>query len=194
MLFCLLCTCQTQSESTSPEYGAVSISNKNNTAKPAIGKVIDKLNGIPIYYNGKVRHTNGRHLSTDGYNYGLRWQCVEFVKRYYYDHLDHKMPNPWGHAKQFFNLNLVEGEFNPERNLYQFRNGSKRKPQVDDIVVFGGQSFGHVAIVAAVEDDYIELAQQNVGTESRVKLPMTLRKDRWVIRDAGVLGLLGKKK
>ena len=169
------------------------IENENKPS-PDIGHVIDTLNGIPIYYNGSTRHTAGRHKSADGYNYGLRWQCVEFVKRYYYDYLDHKLPNPWGHAKHFFNLNLIEGAFNQERGLYQFRNGSKRRPQVNDIVVFWGPSFGHVAIVAEVGEDYIELAQQNVGIETRAQLPLSKRNDRWTIRDSAVLGWLGMNK
>ena len=52
--------------------------------KFAIGQQIDQLNGIPVYFNGETLHSQGRNKSADGYNYSLKWQCVEFIKRYYY--------------------------------------------------------------------------------------------------------------
>jgi hypothetical protein len=36
----------------------------------------------------------------------------EFVKRYDYEHLGHKMPDSYGHAKQFFNAALSDGALN----------------------------------------------------------------------------------
>ncbi|MEO1625696.1 MAG: CHAP domain-containing protein [Bacteroidota bacterium] len=161
----------------------------------SIGEVIDDLNGIPVYYNGySIHNTSGRHLSADGYNYGLKWQCVEFVKRYYFDHFQHRMPNPWGHAKDFFNLYLPNGAYNKDRDLYQWRNGSKQKPRVDDIVVFGGNQFGHVAIVSKVKEDSIEIVQQNVGADSRTRFRLTKRNGRWYVRSSKILGWLTRTK
>ncbi|MEM1322900.1 MAG: CHAP domain-containing protein [Bacteroidota bacterium] len=161
---------------------------------PLIGDAIDYLNEVPIYFNGGVRNTSGRNESTDGYNYGLKWQCVEFVKRYYYDYLNHRMPNTWGHAREFFNLMLTDGDLNPDRGLYQFRNGSQYQPRVDDILVFGIGKYGHVAIISKVTNNYIEFAQQNVGETTRDQLELTHDNGRWRIRDARVLGWLSKYK
>lgn len=54
-----------------------------------IGQERDRLNGVAVYHNGGVDHSSGRHLSPDGYNLGIKYQCVEFVKRYYYQRLNH---------------------------------------------------------------------------------------------------------
>ncbi len=159
---------------------------------PVIGDAIDRLNEVPIYFNGGVRNTSGRSESADGYNYGLKWQCVEFVKRYYYDHLRHRMPNTWGHAREFFNMFLNDADLNTDRGLYQFRNGSSHKPRLDDIIVFSADQFGHVAIISEIGPDYIEVAQQNVSTYTRERYDLTFDNGRWRIRDARVLGWLSK--
>jgi hypothetical protein len=100
------------------------------------GKAIDSLNGIPVYYNGAINHITERNLTANGYNLGLKWQCVEFVKRYYYYHLNHIMPDTKGNAKDFFNNSLPDASYNEQRALVQYSNGSLKKPAVDDIIVF----------------------------------------------------------
>ena len=69
-----------------------------------IGQPIDSLNQVIVYYNGGVNHVEERNTK-DGYNLGLKYQCVEFVKRYYYEYLNHKMPDSYGHAYSFFDNN-----------------------------------------------------------------------------------------
>lgn len=162
-----------------------------------IGHEVDELDGIPVYYNGTTSNTSGRNYSSDGYNYGLKWQCVEFVKRYYHQRLTHKMPNPWGHAKDFFHPQLKDGAFNLDRGLYQFKNGSANRIQKNDLLVFGGHRsnrFGHVAIVAKVTDNAIEIVQQNVGIDSRMTLAINPRKGYCFVKNPQVLGWLGKRK
>ncbi len=66
-----------------------------NTAHQ-IGDQLDALDGVAVYYNGAVNHVKERNVTSDGYNIGLRYQCVEFVKRYYYQHYHHKMPDSYG--------------------------------------------------------------------------------------------------
>ena len=77
---------------------------------------IDSLHGVYVYYNGKTQNVSGRNVVND-YNLGLKYQCVEFVKRYYFDYLNHKMPDSYGHAKGFFNKNIADGRLNKQRNL-----------------------------------------------------------------------------
>ena len=193
-LFLLCClACRHEAPLPTSDMGnAVKVVKKSKKPSYRVGEQIDALNGVAVYYNGNVRHTNGRHKNPDGYNYGLRWQCVEFVKRYYYDYLHHSMPNTWGHAREFFNLYLTNGAFNADRGLFQYRNGSHRKPLVDDILVFGGDKFGHIAIISAVKDDHIEVTQQNVGPYSRELIKLTNRDGRYYIRHSKVLGWLSR--
>ena len=79
--------------------------------------------------------------------YGQKWQCVEFVKRFYYEAKGHKMPNGYGNAKDFFDDTLPQGAYNSQRDLYQYRNGGNMKPAPDDLVVFQRGLYGHVAII-----------------------------------------------
>ncbi|WP_397380244.1 CHAP domain-containing protein [Pseudomonas sp.] len=174
-------------------YAAVTRINPNN--QHAVGDQLDELNGVAIYYNGGVNTVQGRNLSKDGYNLGLRYQCVEFVKRYYFERHDHRMPDSYGHAKDFFDPTLSDGSLNTKRAMLQFRNGSAAQPQAEDLLVFAPTLFnryGHVAIIASVGGDTLEIAQQNPGPfgRSREDLPLTQREGRWYIGQDNVLGWL----
>ncbi len=163
-----------------------------------VGDAVDSINGVAVYYNGAVAHTGERHLATDGYNYGLRWQCVEFVKRYYYDYLHHKMPNTYGHAKDFFNTSLDDGQLNTDRNLLQYKNGSETLPRVNDLLVFDAVTFnkyGHVAIVSQADSTQIEMIQQNPGPTAplRVIYKVEKRNGKWYVDRGDLLGWLRKK-
>ena len=165
------------------------------TDGPKVGQVIDNFNGVPVFYNGHISNVIGRHVSSDGYNFGLKYQCVEFVKRYYYLIYDHKMPNSYGHAKDFFDISINHGDYNRSRGLIQFRNAYDMSPQIGDILVYdaGEMSlYGHIAIISKVEDDYIEVVQQNWGEKSRQILPLVKYDKYFTIADYDVLGWLRK--
>ncbi len=165
---------------------------------PEIGQAIDSLNGVVVYYNGSVSHVAGRNVAADGYNLGLKYQCVEFVKRYYYQHLKHKMPDSYGHAKDFFDAAVADGHKNKKRNLTQYTNGSSTKPKANDLVVEDGNTFnpyGHVFIIAKVYDTEIEIIQQNPGpgAPSREMMKLEQRAGKWKIMNGAVLGWLRKE-
>jgi surface antigen len=170
----------------------------NFNTSSAIGQPLDSLNGVLVYYNGGVDHVSGRNTTEDNYNLGLKYQCVEFVKRYYYEHLHHKMPDSYGHAKDFFDHEINDGEKNTKRDLVQYCNPSKSKPMVDDLLIFEGTAFnryGHVAIVSAVTDDEIEITQQNPGpyAKPRAIIPLIHLEEKWRIDNDRVLGWLRKE-
>lgn len=128
-----------------------------------VGKVQDSYRGVPVYDNGLLFFRSyGKNYSGDGYYYGQKWQCVEFIKRFYYQAKKHKMPDVMGHAKNFFDEQTPDGGLNSSRGLIQFRNGSGHRPQPDDLVVFTDTQFGHVAIVTKVDADSLEVIQQNI--------------------------------
>jgi CHAP domain len=162
-----------------------------------VGSKIDTYNGVDVYYNGNdYTHVTGRHVTNDGYNLGLKFQCVEFVKRYYFYVFDHKMPNAFGHAKDFFDKDLPDKSYNKKRGLTQFRNVREYKPAVDDILVYDkspGNPFGHVAIISYVGDQEIEIVQQNMGLNSRIKIPLVNFQQYWTIADHNILGWLRKE-
>lgn len=157
----------------------------------AHGDMIDSLNGVVVYCNGGFSGNSGRRV-VDGYNIGLKFQCVEFVKRYYYERFAHRMPNSYGDASDFFDTAVADGALNKARGLLQFKNCSAEPPQEEDLVVFGpsvGNRFGHVAIIGRVGDGEVEVVQQNTGS-TRSTYDLDLVDGRWVIDNSRILGWL----
>lgn len=125
-------------------------------------KRYDNYKGVEIHTNIYSQNSKKRNLTKDGYNLGLKWQCVEFVKRYYYKKYNHKMPNSYGHAISFYNPSIGNGKLNIERNLYQYKNIKGQKPLEGDIIVLKtSRKYGHVAIVVKATTNYVLVAQQN---------------------------------
>lgn len=177
---------------------AIFINKENKHSVAKIGQVIDNFNGVKVYYNGPYSNISGRNWTKDHYNLGLKYQCVEFVKRYYYENLNHKMPESYGHAKDFFDKNIKDGAFNKRRGLNQYTNSSKAKPKVNDLLIFSGtvfNKFGHVAIISKVKEDEIEIIQQNAGssTNSRETFSIERKKSKWTIDNYRILGWLRKE-
>ena len=175
--------------------GYVLVTRLNLNPNRTVGEVIDTQDGVAVYYNGGVNNNSGRNLTEDGYNLGLRYQCVEFVKRYYWEHFHHRMPDTLGHAKDFFDPAIADGGLNAKRHLVQFQNGSTTPPEAGDIVVFDRWLFnpyGHVAIVAAVDGASIEIIQQNPGPfgSSRERLALAHANGHWTVASRRLLGWL----
>ena len=138
-----------------------------------VGKVLDSYHGVAVYDNGLIFFRSyGKHYSPNGYYFGQKWQCVEFIKRFYYEAKGHKMPDAMGHAKSFFDSKTPDGALNRGRGLLQYRNGSNEKPQPDDLLVFADTKFGHVGIVTEVGQSSLEIIQQNILGHTRQRLSL----------------------
>jgi surface antigen len=171
----------------------------NPNTKYEVGQKLDSLNGVYVYYNGGIGNVEERNTSPDGYNIGLKYQCVEFVKRYYYEYYKHKMPDSYGNAKDFFNEQVKDGEVNKQRDLLQHTNPSDSIPKVGDLVIMSGHTgnpYGHVAIISLVTETEVQIIQQNPGpfAESRVTLPLSKQSSKWKIESDRILGWLRKGK
>jgi hypothetical protein len=155
------------------------------------GTPLDSLHGVVVYHNGSMSNVSGRNV-VDGYNVGLRYQCVEFVKRYYLEHYGHRMPNSYGHAKDFFDVSVKDGALSADRGLLQFTNPSASKPVVGDLLIldgWSGNAYGHVAIISAVEAGGLEVVQQNTGS-TRGNFDMDHVDSKWLVDSDRVLGWL----
>jgi hypothetical protein len=140
-----------------------------------VGRALDSYRGVSVYDNGLLYFRSyGKHYAPDGYYYGQKWQCVEFVKRFYHDALQHRMPDGMGHARSFLDPELPDGALNPRRGLVQYCNGSAHAPQPDDLLVFADTRYGHVAIVTQAGGDFIEIIQQNILAGTRRRLSLTV--------------------
>lgn len=158
-----------------------------------IGKVVDVYNNVNIYNNGEDdKKAYGINKSQDGYIYGYKWQCVEFVNRYYHDALNFSILGG-GNANEYFDTNVKNGELNVKRGLIQFKNGDGDKPKVNDILVFTNGQYGHLAIISKVEEGNVEIVQQNVYGKSRDNLRITYKDDKTFIGEGkGIVGWLRK--
>jgi hypothetical protein len=147
-----------------------------------LGYKLDSYKGVPIFYNGIFMFLGyGKHYSPNGYYFGPKWQCVEFIKRFYYQYYRHEMSNTMGRAIHYFNSELADGSLNSERNMIQYRNGSNVLPKEDDLLVFS--NFSHVALISKVYKDKVEIIQQNQFLRSRKFLKMEIRNNQYFLGD-----------
>ena len=149
----------------------------NTNPERKIGQAIDSLNGVVVYYNGGVDEVEGKDISAN-YYLGLKYQCVEFVNRYYYQYYHHKMPNPFGNAVDFYDGDVKDGGLNKKTNLIQFLNPSKENPKQGDILIFNkspGNKYGHIAIISSVNEHEIEIIQQNCGAYGSARAKFALQ-------------------
>ena len=168
-------------------------SSSANSSKT--GQVIDSYKGVKVYYNGNVGNVSGRNTTKDGYNLGLKYQCVEFGKRFFYEAYGHKMPDSYGHAKDFYNPSLPSGSYNKTRGMYQYSNGGRDRPKANDMVIIGGSGtnqFGHLFIITKVTTDGVEFIQQNPGARnpSRGTYPLIQSNGSYKIDGKNIMGWL----
>ncbi|MFQ5596664.1 MAG: CHAP domain-containing protein [Nitrospiria bacterium] len=118
--------------------------------------------------------------SCDGTSvYGLRYQCVEYVRRFYHVVKGiETRENAWrrSHADTFFRTA-------DEKGLKAFENGGPAPPLPDDILTFQGGMYGHVAVITAVTDEYIEFIEQNLSRSGTGRLAYNAVTHRVADRD-----------
>jgi len=147
-----------------------------------VGRVLDSYTKVAVYDNGLLFFRSyGKHYAVDGYYYGQKWQCVEFVKRFYHDAKQHKMPDVMGHARSFFDETVPDGALNSRRGLIQYRNGSTERPRPDDLLVFTDTKFGHVGIVTEAGENAVEIIQQNILGRTRQRLSLAVTNGHYFI-------------
>lgn len=158
------------------------------------GDVLATYRGVPAYSNGD---TFGCHPCADGQglglgltcgsrcgvgtnsvetNNGLAFQCVEYIRRFY--------AVVYGDEAVGFsagNANAYVGAKAAGLGLDEYVDGEATElPRPDDILVFLGGSFGHIAIVTAVDPAAreVRIIQQNTAGVAEMTLTYTLVGDR----------------
>lgn len=149
---------------------------RQDEGSPApFGSILGYAPGNVPVYSSDYDSADARDLPTrqsyrsfvDGIYMGHKWQCVEFARRWLY--LNHGYVfDDIAMAYDIFRLRSVrlvsENRLLPLRS---FRNGAKRRPENGCLLIWeeGGdfETTGHVAIVTAVTDEYLRIAEQNVS-------------------------------
>lgn len=170
------------------------IGSGNIFRSPRTGDVIDSLSGVYVYYDADGNNTTRLNVS-DEFHTTINYPSEEFVERYYLENYQHQMPMKSGHPKDYYLKGVPDGELNRERGLIQYRNPSKTKPAVGDILVYASNvhnQFGHVAIIAKVTDNRVEIIQQNTGKRTRATYVLNAEAGKYEIKNPRVLGWLRK--
>ena len=115
------------------------------TVQAQFGAVLGSFNGVTSYSNGSVGYVSNQYNYIGSTNTGMKWQCVEYVNRYYYSiyGLDLKSTGIYGNANHYFSNATSAG-------LNAYSNGSTTPPQVGDIICSNGGIYGHVGIIREV--------------------------------------------
>jgi len=101
----------------------------------------------------------------DGVFMGMKWQCVEFARRWLYSNLGWVFDDV-AMAYDIFRLqSATEIGSGRQIPLRSFRNGSRRRPEPGAMLIWneGGHfsTTGHVAIITAVGESSVRIAEQN---------------------------------
>ncbi len=140
--------------------------------------IMGSFNSVDVYSNGCIKYNsyyNKEYNCGSGtYDYvsgscvngtftGLKWECVEYVNRYYLSVYGKDIAFPRKDARDYYNTA-------PSRGLVSYPNGTSATPQIGDILVSEGDgkanNVGHVAIIKEVATDHIIVVHQNWSNAS----------------------------
>ncbi|MBM3712836.1 MAG: CHAP domain-containing protein [Actinobacteria bacterium] len=134
-------------------------------AQQPYNTLLGSYNGVKIYSNGSISYASNDYNNYNGTNTGMKWQCVEFVNRYYLIVNNKNIRIAGTNAVDYYSTAS-------QRSMYNYANNSSVSPAVGDILCFGG-GLGHVAIIREVGSNYVRITQQN-GTNTTSDLNFTL--------------------
>jgi probable HAF family extracellular repeat protein len=144
--------------------------------------------GISALSNGVYQGTGDSCITSKG-QYGWQYQCVEFIKRFYSLALGLNTAGWSGDAVDYFGTAAAKG-------LTRYENGGTVPPAPDDIIVFSGKTYGHVAIITSVSGNQIQLIEQNWSPTGVASLSLLVAGGRYTMADRGssykVLGWMRK--
>ena len=123
------------------------------------GAQVGTFNGVIAYSNGTVGNVSNEYNYYSGTNTGMKWQCVEFVNRYYAAVYAQNIRIAGHNANDYYPNAAAHG-------LTPYNNGGTTAPQVGDILCSGGGQYGHVAIIREIGSNYINVIQQNWNNNS----------------------------
>ena len=129
------------------------------------GALSATFNNVAAYKNCPMGSSNTYGNSyVNGVYVGKKWQCVEYVQRYYKVIYNMNIKPYFGNANTFWYNNLPSSS-----GLVKYLNGAVA-PQVGDILVSISSGVGHVAIVRGVSSSKVYIIDQNFSSSSAREL------------------------
>jgi|GEM_PF-2386287 len=119
------------------------------------GTQVGIFNGVPSYSNGTTSYVSNISNYYQGQYTGIKWQCVEYARRYYLAHYGIYISLTIPYASQAFTT------WGSLEYINQFQNGTGSPPIPGDILCSNGGAYGHVAIVREVTANEVHVIQQN---------------------------------
>jgi glutathionylspermidine amidase/synthetase len=132
------------------------------------------------------------------YKSGMKWQCVEYARRWYMKQLGYTFASI-DHAYQIWNL-ADAGKLGSEvkTTWLKFADGKTRsRPQPNDLLIYNQKQgiHGHVSVIVKVTKEYVYIAEQNYANapwETKTyarKVPLiNNKKGYFTLKDLGVIG------
>lgn len=143
----------------------------NGLKKEPFGTILGKTKEGVVAYSSYYDNDNDNRQENyiDGIFTGIKWQCVEFARRYLiqvnkitFDMVDN--------AYDIFDLNNFKTLNGMNIPIKKYKNGSNIMPRIGSLIIWAKNvdinETGHVAIVTNVTKNYIEIAEQNYDNKS----------------------------
>ena len=145
-----------------------------------------------VVHRGIIAKSNGEDMgsgeSCGGRGiYGLQYQCVEYIKRFYGEALSVESELWRGNAIDYF--------YRAEKYGFTvYKNGeSTIAPSPDDLLVFNSSTsvYGHVAIITTATSNSVSIIEQNWSMTGTALLNLTYENGVYSIDDRGLYVVLG---
>lgn len=148
--------------------GLVFLDNNQQSHNIAFGMKLGESNGVVAYSSRNKEANKCTELETTYYNgmySGLKWQCVEFARRYLmtlynitFDQIDY--------AYQIFNLDHFVSTLDGKKiRINKTINDGKSLPKKGALIIWNRHitphNTGHVAVVIGRTNNYVYIAEQN---------------------------------
>jgi glutathionylspermidine amidase/synthetase len=154
-------------------------------------KIIGITHNVVVFSNKNINKQKLNYLN--GVFTGIRWQCVEFARRYLiinYGITFKEIPN----AHEIFTLtnfhNMLTNKLYP---ITKHFNGCKILPKVGSLLIWNASvdenATGHVAIITKINlPNYIEVCEQNWHIDKLNRQIKTMYKNGFYILDKHLIG------
>ena len=156
------------------------------------GTILGVHKGTIAYSNGNSDFISDEHYVEGDIVYGLKWQCVEYSRRWLIQQYRYSFEYVGAAADIWSLKNFVHLDSSNAVSIKKVNNGSKCKPEVGNVLIYkkGGSDihYGHVTIIVDVSEYGIKVAEENwdndywPGDYSR-EMNFTIKDDKYYLID-----------